>query len=55
LLLSREVEIEKLKIELVRLKRLRYGRSSEQLDRQIARVEPTLEETTDVQWNPCPS
>lgn len=43
-LLSRDVEIEKLKIELARLKRLRYGRSSEQLDRQIAQLELTLEE-----------
>lgn len=43
-LLSREVEIEKLKIELARLKRLRFGRSSEQLDQQIAQLELTLEE-----------
>jgi hypothetical protein len=42
-LLSRDVEIEKLKIELARLKRLRYGRSSEQLDRRIAQLELTLE------------
>jgi transposase len=43
-LLSRDVEVEKLKIELARLKRLRYGRSSEQLDQQIAQLELTLEE-----------
>jgi transposase len=43
-LVSREVEIEKLKIELARLKRLRFGRSSEKLDAQIAQLELTLEE-----------
>jgi transposase len=43
-LLSRDVLIEKLKIELVRLKRLRFGRSSEQLDAKIAQLELTLEE-----------
>ena len=31
-LLSRQLEVEKLKIELLRLKRMRFGRSSEQLD-----------------------
>ncbi len=44
LLLNRELEIEKLKIELARLKRLQFGRSSEQLDAQIAQLELTLEE-----------
>jgi transposase len=43
-LASRDVEIEKLKIELARLKRLRFGRSSEKLDAQIAQLELTLEE-----------
>jgi transposase len=43
-LVSRDVEIEKLKIELARLKRLRFGRSSEKLDQQIAQLELTLEE-----------
>jgi transposase len=43
-LLSRDVLIEKLKIELVRLKRARFGRSSERLDTQIAQLELTLEE-----------
>jgi transposase len=56
LLLSRDVEIEKLKIELARLKRLRYGRSSEQLDRQIAQLELTLEEleASEAQATPLP-
>lgn len=44
LLLSRDVLIEKLKIELLRLKRMRFGRSSEQLDTKIAQLELTLEE-----------
>lgn len=44
LLLSREVEIEKLKIELAQLKRLRFGRSSEKLDARIAQLELALEE-----------
>jgi transposase len=44
LLLSREVLLEKLKIELLRLKRMRFGRSSEQLDEKIAQLELTLEE-----------
>jgi transposase len=43
-LLSRDVLIEKLKIELMRLRRLRFGRSSEQLDAKIAQLELTLEE-----------
>lgn len=44
LLASRDVLIEKLKIELLRLKRMRFGRSSEQLDTKIAQLELTLEE-----------
>ena len=44
LLLSREIEIEKLKIELAQLKRLRFGRSSEKLDARIAQLELALEE-----------
>jgi hypothetical protein len=35
-MLSRDVEVEKLKIELSRLKRMQFGRSSEELDRTIA-------------------
>ena len=38
------VEIEKLKIELAQLKRLRFGRSSEKLDERIAQLELVLEE-----------
>jgi len=43
-LLSRDLQIEKLKIELARLRRLQFGRSSEQLSQQIAQLEFTLEE-----------
>jgi transposase len=43
-LLSRDVEIEKLKIELARLRRMQFGRSSEKLDLTIAQLELTLEE-----------
>jgi transposase len=43
-LLSREVLLEKFRIELIRLKRARFGRSSERLDAQIAQLELTLEE-----------
>jgi transposase len=43
-LLSRDVEIEKLKIELARLKRMQFGRSCEQLDQTIAQLELSLEE-----------
>jgi transposase len=43
-LLSRELEIEQLKLQLARLRRLQFGRSSERLDREIAQLELTLEE-----------
>src|SRR5258708_25606185 len=43
-LLSRDVEIEKLKIELARLKRMQFGRSSEKLDQTISQLELSLEE-----------
>jgi transposase len=43
-LLSRDLEIGKLKIELARLKRMQFGRSSEQLDQTIGQLELSLEE-----------
>ena len=43
-LLERDLLIEKLRIELARLKRMQFGRSSEQLDQQIAQLELSLEE-----------
>ncbi len=44
LLLSRQVEIDKLKVQLARLRRLHFGRSSEQLAHSIAQLELSLEE-----------
>jgi transposase len=44
LLLSRDVLIEQLKLQLARLKRMKFGRSSERLDAQIAQLELSLEE-----------
>jgi transposase len=41
---SRDVLIEKMRLELARLKRMKFGRSSEQLDEQIAQLEFSLEE-----------
>jgi hypothetical protein len=43
-LLSRDVLIEQLKLQLARLKRMKFGQSSEQLDAQIAQLELSLEE-----------
>ncbi len=43
-LLSSQLEVEKLKIELLRLKRMQFGRSSEQLELQIVQLELTLED-----------
>lgn len=44
LLLDRDLLIGKLRMQLARLKRMQFGRSSEQLDTQIAQLELTLEE-----------
>src|SRR5580658_1166820 len=41
---SRDVLIEQLKLQLARLKRMKFGRSSEQLDAQVAQLEFGLEE-----------
>src|SRR5580693_7504062 len=41
---SRDVLIENLKLQLARLKKMKFGRSSEQLDAQIAQLEFSLEE-----------
>ena len=43
-LVTRKVEIEQLRLELAKLKRLKFGRSSERLDARIAQLELTLEE-----------
>jgi transposase len=41
---SHALEIERLRVQLSRLRQLRYGRSSEKLDQQIEQLELTLEE-----------
>jgi transposase len=41
---ERDLEIERLKVQIDKLKRMQFGRKSEQLDRQIARLETELED-----------
>jgi transposase len=41
---SRDLEIEQLKLQIARFQRMKFGRSSEQLDTQIAQLELKLEE-----------
>jgi len=43
-LMSNAVEIEKLKFQLAKLRRLKYGNSSERIEREIAQLELRLEE-----------
>ena len=43
-LLSRDLLIEKLKVQIARLKRMHFGRSSEKLASEIAQLELALEE-----------
>jgi transposase len=43
-LISQMLELEKLRFEIARLKRMKFGRSSEQLDSQIAQLQLTLED-----------
>jgi hypothetical protein len=43
LIVSRESEIEQLKLLIAKLRRMRFGRSSEKLDRQIEQLELQLE------------
>lgn len=43
-LAERDLEIEQLKAQIDKLKRMQFGRKSEQLDRQITRLETELEE-----------
>ena len=56
-LMGRDVLIEQLRFELARLKRARFGASSEQLDPQFAQLELTLEEleATERQFAPTES
>ncbi|MGA8031236.1 MAG: IS66 family transposase [Casimicrobiaceae bacterium] len=43
-LLSNSLQIEQMKLELAKLRRMQFGRSSEQLDEKIAQLELTLED-----------
>jgi transposase len=43
-LVAKTLEAEKLKLELARLKRMRFGQSSERIEREIAQLELRLEE-----------
>src|ERR1700753_3332787 len=45
-LAERDIEIEQLKAQIDKLKRMQFGRKSEQLDRQIGRLETELDELT---------
>lgn len=45
-LAERDIEIEQLKAQIDKLKRMQFGRKSEQLDRQIERRETELEDLT---------
>ena len=44
LLISQKIELEKLRFEIACLKRMKFGRSSEQVDSQIAQMQLTLED-----------
>lgn len=44
LVVEQKIELEKLRFEIACLKRMKYGRSSEQLDTQIAQMQLTLED-----------
>src|ERR1700685_4181738 len=43
-LLSNKLQIEQLKLQLSKLRRMQFGRSSEQIDEKIAQLELTLED-----------
>lgn len=45
-LAERDIEIEQLKAQIDKLRRMQFGRKSEQLDRQIERLETELEDLT---------
>jgi hypothetical protein len=44
LLISQKLELEKLRFQISCLKRMKYGRSSEQLDQQLTQIQLTLED-----------
>jgi len=44
LLISQKLELEKLRFQIAQLKRMKFGRSSEQLDQQLIQMQLTLED-----------
>jgi transposase len=50
LLISQKLELEKLRFEIASLKRMKYGRSSEQLDRELLQMQLSIE---DLEGKPC--
>src|SRR6202051_516033 len=44
LLISQKLELEKLRFEIAYLKRMKYGRSSEQLDRELVQMQLCIED-----------
>jgi transposase len=52
---AQQLEIERLKIQLSRLRRWKFGRSSEQMDLEIAQIELTLEALQAVTPPPAPA
>src|ERR1700748_858629 len=44
LLISQKLQLEKLRFEIAYLKRMKYGRSSEQLDRELVQMQLSIED-----------
>src|SRR5271163_265341 len=44
LLISQKLELEKLRFQIAYLKRVKYGRSSEQLDRELLQMQLSIED-----------
>src|ERR1700716_3989798 len=44
LVISQKLELEKLRFEIALLKRMKFGRSSEQIDHQLTQMQLTLED-----------
>jgi len=60
LLLSQKLELEKLRFQIAYLKRIKYGRSSEQLDRELLQMQLSIEDleaslaATPIETRPAP-
>src|ERR1700676_4084502 len=44
MVISQKLELEKLRFEIAYLKRMKYGRSSEQLDRELVQMQLSIED-----------